>query len=241
MDISLKRIVAYFIDLFVVFFIALLLTNIRQLNPYYEKYNDTYDKYSELIKEVQDKNISEEDYNEKLIPINYDLARYNVFTNGAMIVLLILYFGVCQAMADGQTIGKKMLKLKVVKVTDEKLGLGFFILRSVILNNIIFRLIALVVVYFVNASTYNTITYVLSVFEGLVQLAIVGMVIFRQDGRGLHDFLAKSKVVGVVEDNKFQEEMPAKVIETKEVEEKVKRTAKKSSSKSTKKDTKKKI
>lgn len=246
MDTSLKRILAYFIDLCVVFFIALLFTNIKQLNPYYEKYNATYDKYTDLVEKVKDEKITEEEYNKQLIPINYDLAKYNVVTNSAMIVLLVLYFGVCQALADGQTIGKRMLKLKVVKNNDEKLGMGWFILRSVILNNTIFRLIALVGVYLVKASVYNDLTYALSVLEGIVQLVIVGMVILRQDGRGLHDFLCKSKVVSTVEtlntDTTTVEEKQVeeeKVIEAEVVPAKKPTPKKKSTAKETKKTTKK--
>ena len=53
-----------------------------------EAYRDILKKqYQDLSYEI-----TEEEYNKQLIPINYDLAKYNVVTNSAMIVLLVLYF-----------------------------------------------------------------------------------------------------------------------------------------------------
>ena len=60
------------------------------------------------------------------------------------------------------------------------------------------------------ANPFNTYSYVVSIIEGTIECVIFALVMLRQDGRGLHDFIAGTKVVN----------LNASVAETTSVEEK---------------------
>ncbi len=238
MDISLKRIVAYLLDIVFVTLIATLITNVKVFNPYYERYNENYDKYVELLTKYQNEEIDEEEYQKEFIPLNYELSKDSTIASGVTIALLVAYFGIYQGLAGGQTIGKKMMKIKIVGTKAEKVNAGLYILRCVILNNIIFRILLLIGPFITNASTFNTYSYVMEILEGVVECAIFVMIMLRKDGRGLHDYIAGTKVVSTVP--VVPEETPVtpkeerveepKVIEVKEAKE-IKKTK---TSKSTK-------
>ena len=75
-----KRIWAFFIDYLLVSLFLTMVYQIRILNPNYEKYNETYEKYTELISDLDSNEylsfIESKDY--KLI--NYDfLMFFNYF------------------------------------------------------------------------------------------------------------------------------------------------------------------
>ncbi len=237
MDTSIKRVFAYIIDILLVTLIVTLLTNNDTINPYFEKYNAEYEAYYDLVTDYQDEKISKEDYEKQAITYSYNLEKYNVVTTGVTIASLILYFGFYQAFMDGQTLGKRLFKLRLVNKENEKLGWGWTILRSVILNNIVFRLMLVVGVYLMSAKMFHTYSYVISMIEGLVESVIFVMVILRQDGRGLHDMLVGSKVINLNAAVDFKEEMPKEEtkaeIKTIEAQEKPAKETKKAAPKKT--------
>lgn len=250
MDISLKRVVAYLIDIVLVTLIATLITNVKVFNPYYERYNENYDKYAELLNKYRENEIDEEEYQKEFIPLNYELSKDSTIAGGVTIALLVAYFGIYQGLAGGQTIGKKMMKIKIVGTKAEKVNAGLYILRCVILNNIIFRILLLIGPFITNASTFNTFSYVIEILEGAVECAIFVMIMLRKDGRGLHDYLAGTKVIStvpvVMEEavTPKEEKVEPKVIEAKETtnkktpkSSKTSKSAKTSSATKTKKTT----
>ena len=222
MDTALKRILAYIIDIFLVSHVASLISTIEVINPYYAKYEETFNEYQDLLSDYQDEKLTAEEFKEKVVPVNYDLTKYNVVTNGLTVILTIAYFGIYQGLANGQTIGKRFMKLRVVSNNDKKLNPGNFLLRCIILNSIIFRILNMVGVYFLNAVKFNNYSNVIFYIEGFVEIIIFVMVMLRSDGRGLHDIICNTKVVNltpVASKEPIQETQPKeeKVIEAKEV------------------------
>lgn len=190
MDLSLKRIVAYLIDVCLISFVIWLL-NFLPIDPYKAKYNETYESYQEYVENSNGSSSNEEE----IKAFTYDLAKYRTYSSVYSAVALIAYFGVIQYALKGQTVGKKLLKLRVVSNNDKKLTVWNYILRIVILNNIIFTAINIGGVYVLNVDKYYYLSYVVSMLTSLVSLLILMMIMFRHDGRGLHDYLANTKVI----------------------------------------------
>ena len=65
MDISLKRIIAYILDILLVTLVATLISQVKFINPNLDKYMETYDEYRELIKETESPDT------EKIMQMNY--------------------------------------------------------------------------------------------------------------------------------------------------------------------------
>ena len=189
-----KRIWAFFIDYLLVSLFLTMVYQIRILNPNYEKYNETYEKYTELISDLDSNEylsfIESKDY--KLI--NYDLSKYSISLVCINLIVYILYFGGFQFWNKGQTIGKKIMKIKLVSKKDN-LKLWQCLLRTVILYGVLFELIRVFAIILVSVDSYYVINNVLSIANSFLFYAIVLCILFRKDGRGLHDILCDTDVV----------------------------------------------
>ena len=199
MDISLKRIIGYILDIILVTLVATLISQIKVINPYMEKYQEAYEKYEDLTKEEIEAN------DERIIDINYDLYKYRSVNSAISLVCLLLYFGIFEFACNGQTLGQKAMKIKIVqKNTMKRAGIINYGLRIVILNNIVFTIIAMILVFVLTPKPFYYAAYVISLIQNGILLLNIVMVIMRKDRRGLHDMLSNTIVVGV--DEKLEED-----------------------------------
>lgn len=195
MDISLKRILAYVIDTIFIVLITTLINNITFINPKLNDYNKHYDKYIKIQEDYKNKEIDKDKYNIEIKEYNYILTKEGLISSIITISSLIIYFGILPYFLKGQTLGKKALHIKIVSNTDKQLNIGQYLLRMVILNNIIFRIVNVSGVYFLNKNSFYIYSSVISYIESLIETIIIFMVILRKDNRGLHDMISGTKVI----------------------------------------------
>lgn len=237
MDLVLKRIMAYIIDILIVSIVVSLFVGQSFINPYIDEYDKYYSEYMDLYQQVQDGEVDTEtdEYKDNVIELSYNVNKYKVVSSSISLVATFLYFAIVQWAMNGQTLGKKIMKIRVVaNKEDRKLNVGNYMLRSIILNNVIFSIMLIVGVYVFKANVYYNFMSVVSYLQLLVTTIIMLMVVLRKDFRGLHDFVAGTKVIDlnpvIIEDPVAKEKNEEKkVIETKEVE--VKEVKKKTSTK----------
>lgn len=203
MDLTLKRVMAYLMDFLFITILVSLIVNIKFINPYLDNYRKTYDEYNELITDVnEDKlNVESSEYKTKIVELTYDLNKYRVISASISSILFLGYFGALQYILNGQTLGKKIMKIKVTSVSDKKLTILNFLTRSVILNNILFSIILIVGVYVFNKNNYYNLSLIITYIELLVMSLIVLMIVLRKDNRGLHELITNTKVVAVDENS----------------------------------------
>ena len=203
MDLTLKRVIAYLMDFLFITILVSLIVNIKIINPYLDKYRDTYDEYNKLITNVNENKLDTEsdEYKTKIVDLTYDLNKYRVVSASISSILSLGYFGVLQYILKGQTLGKKIMKVKVTSVSDKKLNILNFLTRSVILNNILFSIILIVGVYVFNKNNYYNLSLIVYYIELLVMSLIVLMIVLRKDNRGLHELITNTKVVAVDENS----------------------------------------
>lgn len=229
MDIVLKRVMAYIIDVLIFSIVLTPIINWSVINPYIDEYTENYSEYTELIEQANAGEIDTEtdEYKDKIVDLNYNINKYKVISSSISVVGFILYFAVLQWALKGQTIGKKIMKIRVVaNKEDKKLNVGNYILRSLILNNIIFSIILIIGVYIFKAPGYYTLSMVVSYLQLLVMSLIMLMVVLRKDFRGLHDFVAGTKVIDLVVPVQDEASLEKEEVEEKqviEVKEKVKK------------------
>ena len=246
MDIVLKRVMAYLIDVLIFSIVLTPIINWSVINPYVDEYTENYSEYTELVEQANAGEIDTEtdEYKDKIVDLNYNINKYKVISSSISVVGFLLYFAVLQWALKGQTIGKKIMKIRVVANNeDKKLNVGNYILRSLILNNIIFSIILIIGVYIFKALGYYTLSMVVSYLQLLVMSLIMLMVVLRKDYRGLHDFVAGTKVidlaVSVQDEASLEKEEEVEEKQVIEVKEKVKKeeVKKTSNNKSKKKKT----
>ena len=114
--------------------------------------------------------------------------------NISSIVVTFLYFVVFQFYTKGYTGGKKLLNIKV-ESTNGELKLYQLLIRSLIINGIITSTLTVILLFTLNKASYiNVQMYVELLNMGLLFVSF-GMMLYRKDGRGLHDLLGGTKVV----------------------------------------------
>ena len=195
-NIALKRIIAYFIDYLIITLISSALTYITFINPRYDEYVETSSEYTKLMQEYYDGEIDASEFSLATKDLSYELnSNGYVYTIGT-IVIVFLYFGVFVYFTKGQTLGKKIMNIRIIGNKGQELKLHNYFIRAFILNGIIMNLATLVAICF-KESTYLTIYTVASNFDMILTIVIFLMVLFYKDGRGLHDILAGTKVIDV--------------------------------------------
>ena len=212
MDTSLKRIIAFVIDIVIVSLVVSLI-NLLPLDPYKDKYKDAHEKYNDK---------------DEIIELNYEVYKYRTYSSMFSATALILYFGVLPLVMNGQTLGKKIMKLRVVSNNEKKLNFWKYLIRIVILNNIWLSLINVGAVYVVSGVKFYYVTYVISMLSSLIYMLNLIMVMFRKDNRGLHDMVAGTKVIEVSNDVVVES---VEEVKKDGIKEKVDKVSKKKSSK----------
>lgn len=217
MKIVIKRFVAYAIDIFIVSMISSLITSNTLINRDYKKYMDTYKEYEKIVDKYEvDKEalndvleyeaITDEEYDIKLeklndsfdkdnIEYNYRLIKLSIVSTLISMLLILLYFVVIQYYFNGQTIGKKIMKLRVISNSDKKLNILNYLIRSLILNSVFINTLSTVMVLVLSKSNYLIYNEIIYVINYIVEMAIIFMMGFTKDNRGLHDYVANTKVI----------------------------------------------
>ncbi len=185
-----RRLAAYLFDIIIISMLSSLL-----FTSLFNKQAEEYTKNSqEYIKDIMNtgSGIEEDEYLTEVY--------YNMQKNGQTLTLInvsiqIVYFIFLQYFLNGQTLGKKLLKLRVVQVGEKKLEAGLFVLRCLILYTIPIKIIDLICLMKLEMKNYYNVSSILSRINIVIVIAIMGTIIFREDERGLHDIIAKTKVV----------------------------------------------
>ncbi len=229
----LKRLGAYFIDYVIVTLVIYGLMLLPFVNPHKEEYNTKYNEVIRVNEQFQNNEMSEEEFEEALVPLAYDL--YRLYGSYVIVSTLcfIGYFVVFQFLNKGKTVGKRLFKLKVCSKDDKEVTFGAFLIRAIVLYNLLIPILELIVVYVMKVDTYYGVYQNVNMVGYIIMYISLFLMLVRTDGRGLHDLVARTIVV----EESASKEKEAPVIEVKETEKSVKKTTKapKKSSSSTKK------
>lgn len=204
-----RRISAFLIDIFLVTFVSTIFSSISYVNPFIENYKVAYDEYREIYKSESEsvltnptiKNVV--DYSNKMSKQIYKIDYSMLFNNIYYLVFSFLYFVLFAYFTNGQTLGKKLFKLKVVRQDGEKVKLSNLMLRTLLSGSSIFMGVNIIVViqllllmipqnqvYFNAILLSSMISYVIEII-GLVLL-------FSKEHRSLDDIIGSTKVIDEV-------------------------------------------
>lgn len=170
----------------------------------YKDYNDVLEKY------YKDDKLSKKDYSKleqdssKLMEKEYKTYYYKLnksykVNNIIYIALILLYFVGVNLLTNGQTLGKKVMKLKIVNNSDEytKVSTFNYFLRALVLYNPLYYLMVLLGVELMSANSFYNWMIVWSNIQNYLQIVIMIMILARVDNRGLHELLSKTKVIEI--------------------------------------------
>ena len=225
-----KRLGAYIIDLLVV---ALLASAIASVFTDTSKSSAVLDKMKDIIEKYNAKEISIEEYQLEYRDLSYDYAVDSSNVTVIMLVVTIVYYVIMSYFCHGITLGKYLMKIRIVGANNQKLSIFNYLLRSLIVNNILSSIASIITINTLAKKDYFVVDEKVSGVFSLLLIVTLIMLMYRKDGRGLHDIIGSTKVVNIdykeepIEETKNEEIEEAKVIEEKKEDSKKTEKAKK--------------
>lgn len=184
-----KRFLAYIIDMIVISIVGIFITVFIPMQEV-----DTSEANTAL-ENYMNGEITVEKYMNETAGVNYELEQSRIPEYIVSLTLTFVYFVILQYKLNGQTVGKKVLNIRVENNKKGKLSVNSLIFRSLIINEIGFSMLSLLSILVFNEGTYTTISGILNMLNLCLILICAVMVIANKDKRGLHDVIAGTKVV----------------------------------------------
>ncbi len=189
---SLKRLLAFMFDLILISIVSSLIF-ISFFKSQWQEVSNKSEELAEIIRTTGSTGL--ESKTKELEDKSYE---YNLSSSTNTIInisLQIGYFIFLQYFLNGQTIGKKLFKLRVKPIKEKKLNTSLFVLREIIILGLPFQILDVVLILATSQNTYLKFNPLISNAKFILYLAIIGTIIFRNDERALHDLVGNTKVV----------------------------------------------
>ena len=247
---TMRRLLAYLIDVIIISIIASALSRISFINPRMEKYDALQDTYIEILSGAKNNPevINEIFGGENSQIFAYDLAYYGMYMSICTVVVTGLYFIVFQYFTKGKTLGRKLMNIELISRDGKDVSIKQLFKRSIIINSLAVNVILIVMLIALSKNAYIKYSQYVQIVDYALVFLSIGFVIYRDDGIGLHDLFAGTRVILSSDKEKYLNSLvkEANVVSEKDTEEVVeeekvvtKKTVKKTPKKTTKKSTKK--
>lgn len=192
----LQRLLAYVLDMTIVVLVSTLISYPFISTKAVDKLNK---QSSEILEKYQNQEISAKTYFNQSMDNSYQLSKETGLTNIVTIVVYVLYFIVYQMYMNGQTIGKRIMKIRIVKNKDGTLSMNDMLVRGLI-NNYILANILIAIFVLINRNTYVYGSSIVQIIQYAILIASIFMIIIRKDGRSVAALICGTKVVSLKEE-----------------------------------------
>lgn len=185
-----KRLGAYLLDaIFLTIIVTIITSGMTS-----KEYSDAYNEYLELNEKYMAQEITIGEYLDGISPLMYTINKSSVLVTGINVGLSIAYFIVFQYLNKGQTLGKKLFKIKVVENGKDP-SLKSMIIRSILIDSIFSGLIGIIFIYVLKQNTYYLGYSIVQMIETMFIFVSALFVLYRKDKLGLHDIIAHTEVL----------------------------------------------
>ncbi|MBE6150824.1 MAG: RDD family protein [Firmicutes bacterium] len=155
-----------------------------------------------IVKDYNSNKMTDEYYSEKVDYYYYRLEKNSIVVYAVNIIAFMLYFVFFQGFTGGQTLGKKITRLKVVSTKeDEKLSYKQLFKRTLFLpintmfSSVTYCIIMLGCILVLPENLFTPVTDFLYFINYMVILGIVFTISFNKGKIGLHDMVAHTRIM----------------------------------------------
>lgn len=187
----IQRLFAFIFDMLLVSLIASFI-----VTPFLDsdKIHELEKREQELIINIQSKDFKNSSFILEYSDFYYQYSRSMGIVSIVSILFKVLYFIVYQIYNNGQTIGKKIMKIKIVSDSEELL-MNQMILRSMINNFIFVDLAIFIFMLFSPKNLYMSLNSIVYFAHYLLLFISIFMLIYRKDGKTIADNIVHTRVI----------------------------------------------
>ena len=189
-----QRVAAYLVDIIL---IGILVTLLTFWIPESEKYKAAMKEKDEISDLYVNKEIDTNEYIDSMYAARYVIEKEIVVKSIITIVVTFAYFATFAYYNNGQTLGKKLLHIKVVNNDGKEVSHLQLALRTLIINEVFFSTVSVIMLFFIKSDQFFYTIGLVELVQSLVVIVALIMVMVRKDKKGLHDMLCQTKVVQV--------------------------------------------
>lgn len=189
----MKRICAFIIDIMIV---NILVSVIGVFIPVSDNISNLNTELVTANEQYLDKEIDDSTYLSVMYNVEYDLEKETIPISIISAVISLLYFVVLPFYKKGQTLGKRMFNLKIVKSNNGVLEMNDLVIRAFINNGIFISLAKLLLIFVIKEPKIMVISgVILSYIQFAVWIVSLIMIIFTNKKQGIHGIISKTEVV----------------------------------------------
>lgn len=189
---TIQRITAYILDTLIISIIAMLLTF---WIPKSEAYNNALKKENELMSDVSTEKINDSNYIDELYEARYTIEKENMVESLIIIVINLGYFVGFAFYNKGQSIGKKIMHIRVVSKNGKDASYVQLFGRTLIIQGCLTSLLSVIMLLFIKSNQFVYTVGLLGLLQSIITIVSIIMIIFRKDKKGLHDLICNTKVI----------------------------------------------
>ncbi len=188
----MQRFGAYIVDILLV---STLFTLITMFIPANKNLTNATEEQVKLWETSLKGEVSSKDYLVETVKLDYKIQRNQVPYSILELVFVILYFIVFQFYNKGQTLGKKLFKIRVVREDGSNVTMNDLALRSLLSLSLVSSILTMIFCIAGSLNVYTVSSLIIEVIQTILMIVTVVMVLVRNDGRGLHDLIGSTKVI----------------------------------------------
>ena len=186
----IKRLGAFIIDTMILSIVFSLITLGFNTDT-----NNINKELTSILEQYQNSEITIEEYSDKVTNLNYQLQKSSIVVNIVNVVLYVGYFIVFGFLNKGQTLGKKICKIKIVNKDNDRPSIWNIIVRSLFIYGMSTLLFSIIFVNILNNKIFSYGYTIITYIEAIFMIICFFMVLYKKDGKGLHDLMANTYVI----------------------------------------------
>ena len=185
-----RRIIANIIDIIILLLVFAAMLSFIPLN---DKIKDNYAKIDKIESRVSSYNDLTADEIDQINAIFYEnefeFVKYYLISS----IILIVYFIFIPKWRKDQTIGQRILKIRLVN--DDKITYNVYVIRTLLNTGLILTIVCPLLLYFLNRVWYSRVTSILVIIQ--LMYWIISFLMLLISKTTIHDKITKTRIIEV--------------------------------------------